>query len=367
MIEWLGAPLLTQRFAPRTFFSAFQQPLPRLTSPVLTTRTNTYRFVLVRITRDCRDLIVWSEGPTALTVAQADVRFRSIIPRVTGVGEYPGEGLELQMIRDNRVVQRHTFVSRPVACSQVGWLGQVTCPPGEIPAGTPPNQICVRDPSTSRCAPGMHFNAGYGRCIPDSCPGAVRDLSTGLCTPIIRPIPSFFPTPSTTPSGPLSPAPGACLSTQDVVAMQPCFYLNPVTGVYEGPPELVQGVDTSLLVNFCLRSRGPTLELLNADLPLCDITTVPSPPSCITPEQRRLLTYCAERGFRGDDPASNFFCWFALKAPAELQEWVRTPNCAPGQVPVPVPPPAPAARRSLVVPVLVGAAVVGAAALLLMG
>jgi hypothetical protein len=108
---------------------------------------------------------------------------------------------------------------------------------------------------------------------------------------------------------------------------------------------------------------------------------------------RRTLRYCRDVGWQGDDRAANYFCWYALKAPAELAEWEGTPDCPPDQVPIdedqppatetPATPgvcnpgfafdaatnlcveiskPAPTAEKSsAVVPLLIGAAVVGAA------
>lgn len=121
-----------------------------------------------------------------------------------------------------------------------------------------------------------------------------------------------------------------------MVAAQPCFYFD-AAGNYVGPPELVQGVDVAALRGFCLQ----TLAAGYFDLPLCDIATVPPPPSCISAEQRRLLRYCRDQGYTGDDRTANYFCWYALKAPPELAEWDRVADCPPGTEPPPPAPPPP--------------------------
>jgi hypothetical protein len=155
------------------------------------------------------------------------------------------------------------------------------------------------------------------------------------------------------------------LDAPEVAAAQPCFYFDSA-GNYVGPPELVQGVDIAALRTFCLQ----TYQAGYFDLPLCDApATVPPQPSCIDPELRRVLRYCRDVGFQGDDRAANYFCWFALKAPAELAGWEAAQDCPPGQaptettVPTETAPTAPTAEKSsAAVPLLIGAAVVGAAA-----
>jgi len=218
------------------------------------------------------------------------------------------------------------------------------CAPFECPQDT------VRDTDT-------------GECLPNCPPGQVRSRVTRECEPIAAPPPPVVP----------PPAPGECLSAQQVIAAQPCFYFD-AQGNYIGPPELVQGVDLAALRTFCLQ----TLAAGYFDLPLCDApATVPAPPACLTPEQRGIIKYCRERGWTGDNRNANYICWSALKAPAELGDWEATPDCQPDAPPVtppaqippdelppPRPVPAPIARteKSSAVPLLVGAAIVGAVA-----
>lgn len=197
------------------------------------------------------------------------------------------------------------------------------------------------------------------------------------------------------------PAPGECLNPQQVASAQPCFYMvgfgeDPSNWKYEGPPELLAGANSTDVVKFCIDTGFTDLIQDTGDgyfvLPLCDSDTLPAPPSCITPEQRRALTSCTAQGVKSGDRAANYFCWIGLKAPQLLQEWIDTPDCPPGEVPdtpPQEPPIAPgecrpgfvfnaaanppcvaitptqsvptAKKSSAALPLLIGAAVVGAA------
>jgi hypothetical protein len=253
--------------------------------------------------------------------------------------------------------------AREMRCRDITVAGGIElrqCPPdqGSSPAGCVPIE----------CPSGTVRNTDDGSCLPICPQGQVRSRVTGQCETAAAP---------TIPP----PAPGECLSAQQVIAAQPCFYFN-AQGEYVGPPELVQGVDTSALFGFCLQS----LAAGYFELPLCDApATIPAPPSCLTPEQRGIVRYCREmdqrpiadtrRGWNGPNRTANYFCWTAFKALAEFGEWEAAPDCQPGvppvTPPVEVPPgepsvpgsaPAPIAKKSsAVVPLLVGAAVVGAA------
>jgi hypothetical protein len=397
-VQWLGQTLRRPALRSPSFRA------PSFRAPVLTTLASTYQFQLVRITVDCRELVAWSDGPQQLTATQASTRFADIASRVTGTGAYPGEGLELRMLLNNRVAQKRVFTQRPAACAPVsgtiGWLGQSGCtfPPCEqghsrvFDTSCPAGRVRCR-PSAFEPCPSGEASYGQAGCVPITCPaGTVRDLSTFECVPPFQlpsvPIGPLQPTSPITPQRP-QPAPGECLSTQQVVSAQPCFYLvgfgeDPSGWSYQGPPELIAGANPDDVARFCINTGYTDLIGNTGDgyfvLPLCDPERdLPRPPSCITPEQRRILTYCAERGSRGGDPAANYFCWFALKAPAMLREWVDTPDCPPGQVPIPPPLPPPGtptlpsppvqtpttAKSSIAVPLLIGAAIVGGAALLL--
>jgi len=114
MIEWLGQATLR---SPRRAASLREPPA-------------SYRFVLVRVLRDCRELVSWSEGPRFMTRAQAEARFQQIISNVSVVEE-PGEGLELRMQRGTAITATKVFVGRPPGCATIigtaeGELGQVT-------------------------------------------------------------------------------------------------------------------------------------------------------------------------------------------------------------------------------------------------
>lgn len=176
---------------------------------------------------------------------------------------------------------------------------------------------------------------------------------------------------STAPSTRPQPAPGECLSPQQVLSAQPCFYLkgsgeDPSGWQYAGPPELLAGANPVDVVKFCIDTGYTDLLKNTGDgyfvLPLCDPpATLPGPPSCITPDQRRVLLSCPSGS---DNPFMNYFCWIGQKAPAILQAWVNTPDCPPGTT-VPAPTTtataATAKKSSSAVPLLIGAAVVGAA------
>jgi len=207
-----------------------------------------------------------------------------------------------------------------------------------------------------------------GQCVPFVCPeGTVRNLETGEC---YRP----------------PPVEGECLSVDQVVAAQPCFYFD-AQGKYVGPANLVEGVDLAGLYQFCLQ----TLSSGYFDLPLCDAPrTVPPHPSCLTEANRAILNECRSSGWKGTDRNANYFCWYALKAPAELADWEATPDCPTGSPPEFEPPPtgtapppqetlpgtppatpgAPvgttAPTKSSAVPLLLGAAVVGTIAYFLL-
>jgi len=241
--------------------------------------------------------------------------------------------------------------SRSVKCRGVGAAGRL-CPPDQI-LGAGAGTRCV----PYVCPPNTVRDTDTGICWANCPPGQVRNRTTKQCEPIAAPIPP--------------PAPGECLSPQQVIAAQPCFYFD-ARGDYIGPPELVQGVDILALRNFCRQ----TLEAGYFDLPLCDPpATVPAPPACLTPEQRGIVKYCRERGWTGDNRAANYVCWTALKAPAELGDWEATPDCQPsvppvtppaeippGELPPPRPTPIAQAKKSSAAPILIGAAVVAAAA-----
>jgi len=115
MVEWLGQALLRS---------------PTRHVPGLRESPAHYRFALVRVLRDCRELVSWSEGPRVMTRAQAEERFQQIIPSVSVVQE-PGEGLELRMVRGTSIDATKVFVGRPPGCATIigtdsGELGQVT-------------------------------------------------------------------------------------------------------------------------------------------------------------------------------------------------------------------------------------------------
>jgi hypothetical protein len=143
----------------------------------------------------------------------------------------------------------------------------------------------------------------------------------------------------------------------------------------------VQGVDLAELYKFCLQTFAAGYFYL----PLCDApATIPAPPSCLSPEERGVVNYCREKSWTGDNRTANYFCWAALKAPAELGDWEKTSDCQPSAPPVepaadvppeagPLPGTAPGtvtpgtvpvaqAKKSSAAPLLIGAAVVAAAA-----
>jgi hypothetical protein len=379
-----------------------------------------YRFVLVRILRDCRELVSYSEGPIALAYEQAISRFNAIIPRVTGVGAYPGEGLELRMLRNNQLVRTQVLASKPPNCaSQVaGTVGQAgacvepPCLPGYVKVLDP---VCLN--GRVRCEPrvaglfeetcpaaDMVFSNKSTRCVPVMCPPGTERNERDECQAPLRPLPGLRPLEEPTPEP--TPELGGCLDPQEVIAAQPCFHINPTTLQYEGPPDLVAAFtpeNRANLPSLCLQLA----QQRYFDQPLCDPgRTIPAAPSCLTPEQRDVLNYCQanrQNISAGPNRAFNWICWFSLKDEPLFQEWVRTADCQPGQVapeacpgnqvrnaatgicecapgtvfsqamqsciePAAVQPPTAAAGGpSLAVPLLIGAAVVGAAALLLMG
>jgi uncharacterized protein YkwD len=218
--------------------------------------------------------------------------------------------------------------------------------------------------------------AGGTRTQPPAPRPPSRRLAPALTAPQLQPTgPVPQPAPSTLP--PTEPATN-CLTMQQMIGAIPCFHVNPKTGRYEGPLELIRGADPAQVGEFCKqtgyydllegRQRGYFVQ------PLCaaSVAELPAIPDCVTSEHRRLLNYCAENNFRGNDPASNWFCWFALKVPDRLAAWSRAPNCA-GAEPItmrrvvtPTAPAAPSAASSAV-PLLIGAAVIGAAAYFLLG
>jgi hypothetical protein len=151
----------------------------------------------------------------------------------------------------------------------------------------------------------------------------------------------------------------SCLSIEQVFAAAPCFFVH--GDRYDGPKELLRGLDPDRVVQFC---RQTLAEGYFAQ-PLCDENIAPPPPACITADQRRVLEYCATRGFQGDDPVANWLCWFGLKAPERLRQWISTQDCAvePSLPPVLLrePPAAsPSPARSVAVPLAVAAAIGGA-------
>lgn len=249
------------------------------------------------------------------------------------------------------------------------------CPPGNrrvfdpscpsVTSSTP--GVTLEPIGTVRCEPAAfepcpEGQASYGaaNCVPIRCPpGTVRDLSNFECVPELArpPLPIGPLQPGALP---IVPTGSACLTAQQVVAAQPCFYFDQA-GDYVGPTELVQGVDIAQLRALCLQS----LAAGHFDLPLCpgDAAALPAPPSCIDPETRRILTYCTQQGATGPDRFANYFCWLANKSGPLFGEWLRTPNCdgtAPTESTTP-----PAQRRSLAAPLLIGAAIIAGVALLM--
>ncbi len=437
MIQWLGTPA-SRVGQYSTEPAIFRWGVPMRRTPVLRASPSRYTFELVRILPDCREVISWSEGPVVLTQAQANARWAQVSSSVSGVNAYPGEGLQLRAWRAGSIVLSKIYVSPPSGCSVKlpsgaiagGTLGQGGC---QAPPCSP-GQSRAFDPScptgTVRCNPspiepcpsGQAFNAGYGGCVPITCrTGTLRNLQNGQCesTSVNQPPPCDAGTapfwdvsrqailclpaaqdpcpgqalgpngcvPIDCPPGTVRntndgscssptippPAPGECLDAQEVVTAQPCFYFDQ-SGNYVGPPELVQGVDIAKLYTFC----SQTYAAGYFNLPLCDPSTLPSPPSCIDPETRRILTYCTQQGAMGPDRAANYFCWLANKSGPLFGEWLRTSDCPVGQVPIPgpvapprapIPPLAPspyaAKKGGVAVPLLIGAAIIGGAALLL--
>jgi uncharacterized protein YkwD len=159
-----------------------------------------------------------------------------------------------------------------------------------------------------------------------------------------------------------APAPSAttCLTMEQVFAAVPCFYVNPSTGRYEGPPEFIRGLDPVAVAQWCRQAESYFGQ------PLCNTNDVPPPPECLVSDQRRVLEYCV--GSRRDDPVANWLCWFGTKSPERFRQWVDTQNClVDPALPTPSQPlmrvaqltPPATASKSSAAPVLVAAAVLG--------
>lgn len=194
----------------------------------------------------------------------------------------------------------------------------------------------------------------------------VQNFGGGGSTGGFAPKPTLQQQPKPTQPTP-QPVVTTCLSIEQVFAAAPCFFIH--GDRYDGPSELLQGLDPDKVVAFCKQTFAEGYF----SQPLCDKNVAPPPPACITADQRRVLEYCTTKGAGGDDPVANWLCWFGLKAPERLREWIETANCVvePSLPPVLLrePPqnmtvipstPAPA-KKSSVVPLVVGAAAIGAA------
>jgi hypothetical protein len=236
--------------------------------------------------------------------------------------------------------------------SERGTLGQPACAPDQEGFWDVATQSIVCRPvataggiSLRQCA--LNEIATARGCAPRVCPSGTVRGRDGTCV---------------TPQG-------DCLNPQQVVAAQACFYFD-AQGNYVGPAELVQGIDTAAFGRYCL-------QLYSAgyfDKPLCDPSgTAPAPPTdCLTPEQRGVVKYCRDKGWTGDNRLANNICWTLLKAPDVLAAWEATRDCEPSapatEPPADIPPgeaalpTAAAEKKSSAVPLLVGAAVVGALA-----
>jgi len=183
----------------------------------------------------------------------------------------------------------------------------------------------------------------------------------GGTVPYQPPMPAPSPTPAPTPTS-APPVTPACLTVEQVFAAAPCFYVNNTTERYEGPEELLRGLDPNKVAQFCLQARQ---EGYFAQ-PLCDLDIVPPPPACLTPDQRRVIQSCIENGTRSSDRTANWLCWFGLKAPNRLQRWVEAHDCELAPLPPsPAQPLSPVKRSRSVLPVIVGAAIIGGVAWLL--
>lgn len=182
-----------------------------------------------------------------------------------------------------------------------------------------------------------------------------------------KPQPTPTPQPKQTPTPTPQPAATKCLTVEQVFVAAPCFFINVATGRYEGPPELLHGVDPVKVVQFCKQALADGYFAQ----PLCDKNVAPPPPACITADWRRVLTYCAEKG--QGDPVADWICWFGLKSPERLRQWIGTQNClVEKSLPPPIlsePPkqmtsmptsPAPT-KSSNAVPLIVTAAILGGA------
>jgi hypothetical protein len=130
MIEWLGSAAAVGQVtlrSPRGLRPGVPLDISIPGVPLLRQPPAHYRFVLVRVLRDCRELVSWSAGPSIMTRQQAEAKFQQIISNVSVVQE-PGEGLELRMLRGSVVVATKVFVGRPPGCGVVtkeGFQSQV--------------------------------------------------------------------------------------------------------------------------------------------------------------------------------------------------------------------------------------------------